>query len=117
MGRELAEMSERIVYNRGFAEDVALACKTEASGLPYRQIPAERQREIDEILAKDPQPPRAERGEVDPRWFRAASTKSIEYCRARAADFAYEIQVFRIGDLGVVGLPGEPFVEGQLALN
>lgn len=117
MGRELAEMSERIVHNMGFAEDVALACKTEEIGLPYREIPAERQREIDEILAKDPQPPRAESGEVDPRWFRAASTKSIEYCRARAAEFAYEIQVFRVGDLGVVGLPGEPFVEGQLALK
>ena len=77
----------------------------------------ERLREVDEILAKDPQPLRVENGEVDPHWFRAASTKSIEYCRAREAEFSYEIQVFRIGDLGVVGLPGEPFVEGQLALK
>ena len=35
----------------------------------------------------------------------------------RDAEFPYEIQAFRIGDLGVIGLPGEPFVEGQLALK
>lgn len=28
-----------------------------------------------------------------------------------------EIQAFRIGDLCIIGLPGEPFVEGQLALK
>ena len=117
MGRALAGMSERIVYNMTFADRVALDWKREEVGLPYREIPVERLREVDEILAKDPQPLRAENGEVDPHWFRAASTKSIEYCRAREAEFSYEIQVFRIGDLGVVGLPGEPFVEGQLALK
>ncbi|MEE3258251.1 MAG: hypothetical protein VX293_03485 [Candidatus Latescibacterota bacterium] len=117
MGRALAGMSERIVYNMTFADRVALDWKREELGLPYREIPVERLREVDEILAKDPQPLRAENGEVDPHWFRAASTKSIEYCRAREAEFSYEIQVFRIGDLGVVGVPGEPFVEGQLALK
>ena len=117
MGRELAEMSERIVYNMAFADRVALDYKIEEVGLPYREIPAERLRAVDQILARNPQPPRGESGEVDERWFRAASTKSIEYCRAREAEFSYEIQAFRIGDLGVVGLPGEPFVEGQLALK
>ena len=54
---------------------------------------------------------------MDPRWFRAASTRSVELCRERDAEFSYEIQAFRIGDLCVIGLPGEPFVEGQLALK
>ena len=117
MGRELAQMSERIVHNMAFANDAALDCRVEKVGLPYREIPAERLREVNAILAKDPQPPRGENGEVDPHWFRAASTRSVELARQRDAEFPYEIQAFRIGDLGVIGLPGEPFVEGQLALK
>ena len=31
--------------------------------------------------------------------------------------FLYEIQVFRIGDAAFVALPGEPFVEAQLAIK
>ena len=54
---------------------------------------------------------------MEPRWFRAASTRSVELCRQRDGEFSYEIQAFRIGDLCIVGLPGEPFVEGQLALK
>ena len=117
MGRELAQMSERIVHNMAFANDAALDCRVEKVGLPYREIPAERLREVNAILAKNPQPPRGENGEVDPHWFRAASTHSVELARQRDAEFPYEIQAFRIGDLGVIGLPGEPFVEGQLALK
>ena len=117
MGRELAQMSERIVHNMAFANGAALDCRVEKVGLPYREIPAERLREVNAILAKDPQPPRGENGEVDPHWFRAASTHSVELARQRDAEFPYEIQAFRIGDLGVIGLPGEPFVEGQLALK
>lgn len=29
----------------------------------------------------------------------------------------YEIQVFRIGDMAIISLPGEPFVEGQLEIK
>ena len=117
MGRELARMSERIVHAMAFADNAAVACRVEKVGLPFREIPAGRLREVDAILAENPQPPRGANGEVDPRWFRAASTRSVELCRQRDAEFPYEIQAFRIGDLGVVGLPGEPFVEGQLALK
>ena len=117
MGRELAQMSERIVHNMAFTNDAALDCKMEKLGLPLREIPAERLREVNAMLAENPQPPRGANGEVDPHWFRAASTHSVELCRQRDAEFPYEIQAFRIGDLGVIGLPGEPFVEGQLALK
>ena len=117
MGRELARMSERIVYNMAFSNNAAVACSVEMVGLPFREIPAERSREVNAILTENPQPPSGANGEVDPHWFRAASTRSVELCRQRYDEFPYEIQAFRIGDLGVVGLPGEPFVEGQLALK
>ena len=117
MGRELARMSERIVHDMTFANNAALVWRAERVGLPFREIPAERSREVNAILTENPQPPRGANGKVDPHWFRAASTRSIELCRQRDAEFPYEIQAFRIGDLCVIGLPGEPFVEGQLALK
>jgi len=87
--------------------------------LPYREIPAQRLAEVERILSASPQPKWREddSGCIDAQWFHAASTRSIEYCRRRMPEFLYEIQVMRIGDLALVGLPGEPFVEGQLALK
>ncbi|NOY80236.1 MAG: hypothetical protein GXP31_04435 [Kiritimatiellaeota bacterium] len=117
MGRELATMSERIIYNMTFTSSARVDWTTDSLALSYRDIPSERRVEVEEILTKDPQPPRGDNGEVDPRWFRAASTRSVELCRKREPGFRYEIQVFRVGDLAIVGLPGEPFVEGQLQLK
>ncbi|MBT7302627.1 MAG: hypothetical protein HN849_24070 [Victivallales bacterium] len=54
---------------------------------------------------------------MDPKWFRAASTRSVELCRQREPQAMYEVQVLRIGDAAIIGLPGEPFVEGQLAIK
>ena len=118
MGRELARMTERIVHSLAFVDEPStLAFTVENIRLPFRDIPAGRLREVEAILSENPQPPRGPNGDVAPRWFRAASTRSVELCRERDAEFNYEIQAFRIGDLCVIGLPGEPFVEGQLALK
>ena len=117
MGRGLSCLSERIVRNLTFTGDAALDTRIERIGLPFREIPDERLREVVAILEEHPEPPRKADGQVDPRWFRAASTRSVELCRQRDGEFSYEIQAFRIGDLCIVGLPGEPFVEGQLALK
>ena len=117
MGRGLSGLSERIVRNMTFEGATVLDTRIEKIGLPFREIPEARLREVDAILTEHPNPPREADGQVDPRWFRAASTRSVELCRQRDGAFSYEIQAFRIGDLGIIGLPGEPFVEGQLALK
>lgn len=117
MGRELAAISERIVHSMTFTESAALDSGIEQVGLSYRDIPPERARQVEEILSLNEQPPRNENGEVDPHWFRAASTRSVELCRRRQPEFPYEIQILRIGDAAIVGLPGEPFVEAQLAIK
>ena len=117
MGRELAEMSKGIIFDMNFTSSAEIDWRVDELQLPYRDIPSERLREVEEILAASPAPPRGENGEVDPTWFRAASTRSVELCRRRDPDFPYEIQALRIGDLALVGLPGEPFVEGQLEIK
>ena len=117
MGRGLSCLSERIVHNMTFAGNAALDTRIDKIGLPFREVPEERLHEVDAILTEHPEPPREANGQVDPRWFRAASTRSVELCRQRDGEFSYEVQAFRIGDLCIIGLPGEPFVEGQLALK
>lgn len=117
MGRELADMSQRVIHTLRYAESVPLDWRLVHVPLPYREIPAERLREVASLLEQHSEPPRGPTGEVDPRWFTAASTRSVELCRARETAFQYEIQALRVGDLAIVGLPGEPFVEGQLAIK
>jgi hypothetical protein len=117
MGRELAAMSQRVAHSLRYGTAADLDWRIERLSLPYREIPAARRQEVAEILAAHPVPPRAANGEIDTRWFLAASTRSVELCRRREPTFTYEIQVLRVGDVALVGLPGEPFVEGQLEIK
>lgn len=117
MGRVLAETSLRVMHSLRFSAGLRLDWRSRQIRLPYRDIPAARQEEVARILGRSPQPPRGPDGEVDPRWFLAASTRSVELCRRREPLFPYGIQAFRVGDAALVGLPGEPFVEGQLAIK
>lgn len=119
MGRALTEMGCRVVESLRFKETDKLTWRTRRVPLGYRDVPAERRAEVEAILAADPRPKWCadDTDRIDSTWFQAASTKSIDYCRRRMPEFQYEVQAFRVGDTAFVGLPGEPFVEGQLELK
>jgi neutral ceramidase len=118
MGQALADMSRRVIEGMSYRDSDRLDARARRLPLDYRDIPPARREEAARILHEHPgmqwDPAR---GEVDSAWFLAASTMSTEYCRRRWPRFPYEIQAFRIGDAAVVGLPGEPFVEGQLEIK
>ncbi len=71
------------------------------------------------MLAEFPEPKWLEETprRIDPAWFQAASVMSVELMRKRAPALEYEILAARVGDTAFVGLPGEPFVEGQLRIK
>ncbi|MCC7350557.1 MAG: hypothetical protein IT446_08320 [Phycisphaerales bacterium] len=118
MGSALADVTDRILKQMQYASGGVVECISRTVSLPYRDIPPQRSAEVQRILSENPQPPWRDDGSgVDPAWFRAASTRCVEIDKQRSPTFNYEIQVFRIGDLAVVGLPGEPFVQGQLAIK
>jgi len=119
MGAELTDMACRVLRTLKFSDSGTLDWRVRRVPLQYRDIPEARQAEVDRILTEDPTPKwiDEEPKRIDPAWFRAALTKSIEYCRRRSPEFPYEIQAFRVGDTAFIGLPGEPFVEGQLAIK
>ena len=59
----------------------------------------------------------ATRTSVEWDWVYAVTVLDLNDARRENPVFPYEIQVFRIGDLGLVALMGEPFVEGQLEIK
>lgn len=120
MGGALAELTQKLVHLMRFdaAEEVKLDCRLEELPLGYREIPQWRKKQCEEILSDHPEQPKyAPDGSIDVAWFYAASTRSVELQQRREPVFRYPVQVFRIGELAIVALPGEPFAEGQLDIK
>ena len=118
MGKSLADMAGKVMERMVFGQAEKLDWRMRQVPLPYREIPEARRKAVDRLLKRHPRPLwNKDRSAVDRDWFFAASTRSIDHCRKRMPEFLYEVQVFRVGDAFIVGLPGEPFVEGQLAIK
>jgi hypothetical protein len=119
MGKHLYQVTENIIKKMRFHDANELDFRSGQVALDYRQIPDLRQAEVDQIIGEHPRVWFSDKLEqkTDNRWFLAASTKSIEFCKKRMPSFLYEVQVFRIGQTAIVGWPGEPFVEAQLAIK
>jgi len=54
---------------------------------------------------------------IDWEWIYAISHVDLARHRARQPWYDYEVQAVRIGDLALLALTGEPFVEGQLEIK
>jgi hypothetical protein len=118
MGGNLAKMAAKVLDRMEFSATKTIEWRMRQVPLTYREVPEARRKEVDRILKRHPQPQwNHDRSAVENEWFLAASTKSIDYCRKRMPEFLYEVQVLRVGDAFLVGLSGEPFVEGQLAIK
>ncbi|MBT5329897.1 MAG: hypothetical protein HOL51_27660 [Gemmatimonadetes bacterium] len=118
MGTALATMTNQIMASMTYTSEACIKFTSCSIPLSFRTIPPARSAAVETILSAHPYPPfRNDGSGVDPTWFRAASTRSVELQQQRQPYFDYEIQVFRIGDAALVALPGEPFVEGQLAIK
>lgn len=119
MGQLLGETAAAVVGRLEFSEKDSLAWKIQRVPLPLKPADSERLAQAEQMLAAHPTPlwSKERPGLIDGAWFQAASVKSVELMRQRSSVLTYEIQVLRVGDTGFVGLPGEPFVEGQLAIK
>ena len=119
MGRVLAETAQKVVETLDFTDEAALDWRVRHLKIPLRELTPDELKHARGILEKQPQPAWADEAKtrVDPEWMAAASVYSVQLARERDPDLDYEIQVLRIGDIAIVGLPGEPFVEGQLQIK
>ncbi|MCM8759680.1 MAG: hypothetical protein NC906_07940 [Candidatus Omnitrophica bacterium] len=117
MGKNLTEITKEIIVRINFFDSDVLEFMSKKIEIPLRSEP-QIIAKAKEYLEKNPVPEilKDNPNNIDPEWFEAASIMSVEYARRRG-DLIYEIQVFRIGDIAIVGLPGEMFVEGQLEIK
>jgi len=117
MGRALAEVVDKVLEALTFQDEAELDWRVRHIRIPIREVEPELLKEAESVLSEHPTPPRRDDGSVEPEWMRAASIMSVHLLRKREPELDYEVQAFRIGDVAVVGLPGEPFVEGQLRVK
>ena len=119
MGRALATMAGKVMETLPLHDEGALDWAVRRLPIPLRPVPPAELEWATAILERQPQPAWADEAhtQVSRDWMVAASITSVELARRRSATLEYEIQVLRVGDTAFVGLPGEPFVEGQLAIK
>jgi hypothetical protein len=84
-----------------------------------RDIDPDTLERVRKILDEHPEPMWTDEShtQTDWYWMEAAQLWSVHLCKEREPVMNYEVQVLRIGDTAIVGLPGEPFVEGQLRIK
>ena len=119
MGGLLAKTTQAVIENLPYEEDLSLDWKVHHVKLPIRDVEPELLAQSQKILEENPEPKWSEEtpNQIDSAWMRAGSILSVHLRKERVPELDYEIQVLRVGKTAFVGLPGEPFVEGQLQLK
>jgi len=120
MGRLLTEAVRRALTNPCFSsDDPVLAYKTIRFDIPFRQLPKKVFEDARKLIEENPEPIWTDetRTRFEWDWHFAASLVDLEQTLAVKNAFEYEIQALRLGDLAIVVLPGEPFVEAQLEIK
>lgn len=120
MGKALSDFAERITLAMTFegADTPGVVDYTYTEiPLDYREIPQDFLEKNVNIVENTKEVKRTASGAFDDVWSWAASTYSILCCKKREPKFMYPVQVFRIGSLAIVALPGEPFTDSQLDIK
>ncbi len=119
MGAMLAESTRRALEAMTPVAPTPFAWRHRILPVPRREIPDELLTGAKQLIADHPQPlwKDTEHIRVEWDWVYAVGIIDIADERTTHPDYPYEIQALRIGDLVVLALMGEPFVEAQLAIK
>jgi hypothetical protein len=120
MGRLLRDAVERALREPLFTDDApVLRWRTERFDIPFREFDPQVFADAHAYLEAHPEPTWTDDSKTrfGWDWHFAASLVDLEHRLDTEDAFEYEIQAVRIGDLAVLVLPGEPFVEAQLEIK
>jgi len=121
MGRQLAETTDGVLKRITYSREVVLDRRSRHLMIPIRELPAEEVEEARKLLEVHPDPiwDDEEHTRANRTWLQAVSAVEQHAMREANPDlkYDYEVQVLRLGDIGLVAIPGEPFVEGQLEIK
>lgn len=115
----LAETARDVIAEIAYRGEVVLDWRTVTIAIPRRTPSPDEVAAARSLLAQHPKPKwlDEEHTAVDWDWFFAVSLLDLVEERELSPMFQCEIQAFRIGDIALVALPGEPFAEGQLQIK
>ncbi len=119
IGTLLAEDTAQIIGKINFQNNLDIDYRDRKIKIPFRPIPPNVLREAKQLLAEYPTPiwKPNERENIEWRWVYAVSRVGLHEIQEKNPFQECEVQVLRIGTMGFVGVPGEPFVEGQLKIK
>ena len=119
MAAKLMETTERVLGRVERFSDVTPGFARTKLSLPLRRLTPAVVRAAQDLLRKHPTPTWRDKSKTSVEWDWVYATMIIDLkqTQKRTLSQDYEIQAFRIGDLSLVSLMGEPFVEAQLAIK
>ena len=119
MGRKLTESTERALADMHPLEGAPLAFVTERVRFPLRRLTREELAGAKQIVRDNPEPMwRDETHEsILWEWVYAHARLDLHQRTRRQPWIDLVMQGFRVGELGLVATPGEPFVQEQLRIK
>ena len=119
MGQMLAESTKRALESMARIAPAPFAWRCQVLPVPRREIPDDLLAEAKQLIADHPQPLWKDEKHIRVEWDWVYAVGIIDIADERTThpDYPYEIQALRIGELALLGLMGEPFVEAQLAIK
>ena len=119
MGRKLTETTERVAKTLRPMKSTALESQVRRLRIPLRRPTDEEVADARRMLRQHPEPIWTDESKTAASWdwVYAATRLDLAGHYDRNPVYDYFMQAFRIGDAGMVAVPGEPFVEEQLRIK
>lgn len=119
MGRLLTETTEKVLKTVTYQNEGVLDWKAKRLKIRLREFDPKELEAARKLVAENPEPmwSNKEKTAVSWEWVYAVANLDLYEEQQETPEFEYEIQVFRLGDVALVAVPGEPFVEGQLRIK
>jgi hypothetical protein len=119
MSAALSDAVRRVIErNGGELKEGFIDADVKTVELDFRKPEPEEIGQRLEYYKENPDVVWKEPGEIaELQWVFAANNTGLLNYMERKKKFRYTLQLFRIGDCAIMGMPGEPFVEAQLKLK
>ena len=119
MGRKLAETTAKVLKQMVPVENPSLDWRAKWMKIPFRRLTAEELSAARKLIEEHPEPiwKDATKTSVDWGWVYAACRLDMAGHIERNPFCDYFVQAFRLGGIGIVAVPGEPFVQEQLRIK
>jgi len=117
MGQALAAMTDKVLAAMTFTGETQLDGKVTYVQIPFREFDLNEVARVKTIIEAGPAWTDDTQTAIAGEWMMAASYYSAFLQAQREGVFEYEVQVLRLGDTAIIGLPGEPFIEAALRIK